>query len=84
VWLSGYHKSITLTQSHVPSVNTQLHSNHIIIYTVTRTVSKYIVIFLSFYHINFTFTQSHVSPRSAAIQPLFTHCAFTWQTKMLF
>ena len=49
--------------------------------TVTRTVSKYTATVLSYYHINIILTQSHVLSRSAALQPVFSHCAVTRHTK---
>src|SRR5215469_4030456 len=62
--LSCYHVNITLTQSHVPSVNTQLSpvmlSYKYYLNTVTRTVSKHTTTVLSCYHLNITLTQPHV------------------------
>ena len=64
--LSCYHINITLTQSHVPSVNTQLHSCHVsfkyYLNTVTRNDSKHTARVLSCYHIKITLTQSHAPP----------------------
>ena len=45
--------------------------------TVTRNVSKHTATALQCYHINITLTQSHLPSPSAAIQPVFSHCAVT-------
>jgi hypothetical protein len=47
------------------------------------TVSKHIATVLSCYHINIILTQSHVPSCPAALQPVFSHCVVTRNTKIL-
>jgi len=59
-----YNINITLTQSHLPSVNRSsssvMLSYKYYLNTVKRTVSKHTATVLLYYHINITLTQSHV------------------------